>query len=710
MILVPTRSWRDAGAAFATYLVLAVLATYPLVLRAGSFVCGVPTPPGEATPPLNIWAMATVLQHLPFDPLHLFEGTAFYPYAHTLAFSEHLFVPALLGAPVALASGNLVLAYNAVTLLTLALAGLGMFLLARETSGDPLAAFVAGVLYAFHTWNMNELVRLQILSNEFFPFLLLALVRFFARPGASRAALVGLAYALQSLSCMYWGLYLPFLVGFASLYLWWQRRVPARALLQLTLGVLPAVLLFGLFAIPYVATAREQGFVRPAPPSVAIDRYLDVQPGNYLYASLLGSARRDQNAAHFLGFLAIVLGAIGFASRRRLGGQAAELAPFFAAMGVAGFVLSLGPEIIWHGEALGPGPYALLRRFVPGFRNVRYPERLSVFVVLGLAPLVALGLAQLRPRLGRLGLALAAGLVLLEHLAIPQSLSYLPSGAGIPSAYRWLAAREDISVVAEVPASRIWMERADGLPMYLSTVHHKRTVQGYTSYFARSYNFIKWRLFHFPDPDSVSFLERLGVDGIVVSPGPDGPPAWAGEDPRWERHGPFPEGQVVLRLKNAAGQRYAPPPDDDALYAEIPRQGWRVQASRGDARSAIDSDPTTRWTTGDQATQGDFYRIRLPTTARLARVAMDLRPPICFPTHLKLLAGREGENAEEISFDEHATYERLFETLLHRPRQARMVIDFEPRSLDTLRLRITETDAFWMPWDISELHLYELKR
>jgi hypothetical protein len=86
------------------------------------------------------------------------------------------------------------------------------------------APFSAGLLYAFHTWNVNELARLQILSNEWFPFLLLMLLRFFAAPRARTAVLAALFYVLQSLSCMYWALYLPLLVAQAQIRAYTSSR------------------------------------------------------------------------------------------------------------------------------------------------------------------------------------------------------------------------------------------------------------------------------------------------------------------------------------------------------------------------------------------------------------------------------------------------------------------------------------------------------
>lgn len=706
MRLVARRAWQ-ALALFAAYLALAAVATFPLVLHLGDHVCGTPVPPGEPTPPLNIWAMATVLDHLPADPLGLMNGTAFYPYRDTLTFSEHLFVPALLAWPVVATTGNWVLAYNVVMLLTLASAGLGMQLLAREIVGDGPAAFVAGLLYAFHTWNVNELVRSQIVANQFFPLELWALLRFFARPTWRAAGLAGLFYALQTLSCMYWGLYLPLLVAATVVFLEWRHRLGRRALVRLGVGLAPALLLTSLFALPYLRTAREMGFARSVPNPVPLDRYFDVLPENLLYAGLLGTARRNENAAHFLGFVGMGLGLVGLVARG-LPEPARRLRPLLAGLVAGGLLLSLGPEIRLWGASLGTGPYFLLWRHVPGFRNVRYPERFSIFVVLGLAPLLAMGVARLRARVGPWGLFVLAGAVLLEHLSIPQKLCPLASPDRAPSVYAWLRRQPDIGVVAELPASPFFMERADALPMYFSLVHGKRTPLGYTSYFPPAYGFMKWRLFHFPAPESVAFLKRFGVDAIVVRPQDDRPPSWVGPDPRWKVVGPFAEGHVLLRLTAAAALAFPEPPQDDALYREIDRQGWGVHASVKGAWDAIDGEDGTLWTTEWTQEKGDYYRIRLPRPMPVARVAIDLGGEPGFPMHLRLVGELPDHQRSELPFDKATAYDRLFATLLRRPSAPVFVVDIlEPRPVWSIRLTVNEDDAFGMPWTMTEVRLYE---
>lgn len=686
---------------FAAYALVAVVVTYPLVLSPLQHVIGVSLPPGEAVPPLNIWAMHTVLSQLFRDPLHLFDGTAFYPYARTVTMSEHLLAPALLGAPVAWLTGNLVLAYNVVMLLTLALAGLGMYLLAREVGGDG-PAFVAGLFYAFHSWNVNETVRLQILSNQWFPFLLWALMRFFKQPTGRSAALASLFYLLQSLSCMYWGLYAPLLIAASLAFLQWRERLPWRALGKLAFAFAPALLLVGLSVVPYLQTSRELGLERSTPNPLLLERYLQVLPNNWLYGGLLGTARSNENAAHFLGFASLLLAALGALSPGAADARFKRFKPFLLFLVAFGFVLSLGPVVQVGRRVLFDGPYELLFGLVPGFKNTRYPERFSIFLVLGLGPLVAMGLARVRPWLGRTGLVLVAILVPLEHLAVPLSLSSLESGARIPSVYRWLKDQDDIHVIAEVPSVRHLMERADARLMYLSTIHGKRTVEGFTGYFPPTYPFAKWRLFHFPDAGSVAFLERFGVDAVVVRPENGATPAWTRGDPRWQLFGPFPEGHVVLRLGKR--QPFAAPPADWEAFAEIPRHRYGVSASSPGAERAADDEPATTWSPGRR--RDNWYRISFDEPQPLTRIAIRLDHNSEFPIGLKLFGRKPDSRTRPVHFDKPAALDRLFSSLLFEPRNPVLVVDFEARELASISLEIGRPDPFGMPWSMSEIRLY----
>jgi hypothetical protein len=689
------------AAVAAAYLGLAVAATWPLTGRAHDSVFGV------GTPPLNVWAIGWVLHQLPRDPVHLFDANAFHPYARSLAFSEHLFVPSLLAAPWALLTGNLVLAHNLTALVTLALAGMGMYLFCRELIGDGWAAIGGGIVYAFHTWNVNELIRLQILSNAWFPWLLLSLVRYFRAPGWRRGLLCGALCAAQTLSCMYWALYMPLVLA-PVLFVLARKRARPRDLVPLAAGLGLAFAVTALFFIPYLQNARAFGFHRGEPAPVPLDRYLDVLPGNVLYAGLLGTARPNENAAHFLGFSALALAAAGLLAPRTGEDGLAGWRGLLALYAGGGLLLSLGPRIQAGGHDLGPGPYALLHHFAPGFGSVRYPERFALVLVLGLAPLVAGGLARLGRRWGAATAAAACAVLFLEHFSAPLRLEPLAPSSRAPSVYGWLATRDDVHVVAEVPASANWMERSDALPMYFSTVHWKKTPQGFTGYFPPASNFIRWRLHHFPDAESIAFLRSFGVDTVVVRAEGGRLPGWVLPRDGWSVVGPFAEGDAVLRLHGVQGSvpvpaaDPAPPPG----LLEVGPDAWRAFASHPNVGRAHDRRPDTAWTTGEAAREDDHYGVRFAEPTTVARIVIDVGHPFEFPTRLEIRGRRPGGELIDVPYDVAGAYDRLFALLLHRPREARLELDVATPPLKELHLRISGNDEFVLPWTMAEVRLY----
>src|SRR5262249_14321336 len=101
------------------------------------------------------------------NPLHLFEANVFYPQAHSLAFTDHRLLPSLIVAPVAWVSGNPVLAYNVAVALASFLAAFTARALSLRLGADAVGAWAAGALYAFHTYQVHEAPRLNIIFHGF---------------------------------------------------------------------------------------------------------------------------------------------------------------------------------------------------------------------------------------------------------------------------------------------------------------------------------------------------------------------------------------------------------------------------------------------------------------------------------------------------------------------------------------------------------------
>src|SRR5206468_7282277 len=108
---------------------------------------------------------------------HLFEANIFYPAHDTLAFSEPLIVPALIGAPLAWAGGSPVLVYNLVVIAGMALSAFATFVLIEAWTGSFPAGLVAGSLFAFNTHTLTRFAHVQGLHIYGLPLALLAIDR-----------------------------------------------------------------------------------------------------------------------------------------------------------------------------------------------------------------------------------------------------------------------------------------------------------------------------------------------------------------------------------------------------------------------------------------------------------------------------------------------------------------------------------------------------
>jgi len=78
----------------ALFVALAILHTWPLATAPGTLSRN---DNGDFI--LHEWIMAWVSHQVVTNPLHLFDANIFYPERYTLAYSDHLFVQSMLGAP-----------------------------------------------------------------------------------------------------------------------------------------------------------------------------------------------------------------------------------------------------------------------------------------------------------------------------------------------------------------------------------------------------------------------------------------------------------------------------------------------------------------------------------------------------------------------------------------------------------------------------------
>jgi hypothetical protein len=335
---------------------------------------------------LNEWTIAWDAHQLPRDPLHLFDANIFYPDRNTLAYSEHLFVPAMMGAPLLELGASPVLTYNLLLLAGLTLTGWSMSLVIWHWTGDWAAAVVSGVIVAFNAHTLTRLPHLQAQHAEFLPLALFAFDRLLVAPRLGTAILLAVWVVLQGLSSYY--LLVFTLVALAAGGAvrpdeWWGSRSRALAPQLLSAAVVAGVLL-APFLLPY----QRLGIIRPLDEAARFSatwrNYLST-PARVHYgtwsANWFGGS-----AALFPGVTALLFSANALFTGSAISDRRARMA---LAFGTAGLALSFGPAV--------PG-YALLYDAVPLLQGIRNAARFGYLVILALAILAGVGLAYMRRR------------------------------------------------------------------------------------------------------------------------------------------------------------------------------------------------------------------------------------------------------------------------------------------------------------------------
>jgi hypothetical protein len=357
------RAWH----ALAAYTVITLAATWPLASGLGRDVAW---DLGDSL--LNMWVLAwdaeQMLAILRGDFSRLgafFDGNIFHPAPLTLAYAEHLVPQAIQILPVYAITKNPILCYNLLFLSTFVLSGFGTFLFVRELTGKPLAAFVAGLLFAFAPYRWPQSPHMQVLSSQWMPFVLYGFRRYFdAREGGGGSVrpLSGAAAAmvLQNLSC---GYYLLYFSPFAAAYVLWEMAQRGllrtwRVWAQLSAAAIIVLAVTVPFLLPYTAVREQMGFERPV--SEVIRYSADV----YSYATA-------SSAQLWGGLINAFPKAEG------------DLFPGFAALLLAGIGLTM-----WRGSSQSAASQADARRAVlamPGFSWLPAVLRAGAIVHLGLA-------------------------------------------------------------------------------------------------------------------------------------------------------------------------------------------------------------------------------------------------------------------------------------------------------------------------------------
>lgn len=466
----------------ALYLGAACVLTWPLPFQLVSHLGALD---GAGDPFLNLWILGWGMDAWLADPLavlsgRVFDANIFHPAEGALTYSDHLLLQSLVMTPLYAVSGNLVLCYNVLLLLSIAASGLAMHLLVRSVTGSTAAAFVAGLAWACWPYRTAHLLHLQLQSLYFLPLALWALHRVVAARRWRDVLGLALFAALQAISSVYYGLMTAIAVAIAAVALaiatgqWRSARLWSR----LAAGAVIGALMIAPIAWPYWQTQQREGFGRnlfeAAAHAASAQSYTQVPPDNLLYgrtgvmsprAPAVGARdRRHVEHQMFPGAIISALALIGLWRARR--SDARPLAAAAAALVVVGIVLSLGPEG-------ARSVYAWFADVVFGFQAIRAPARFAVIAMAGICLLAGLAVKRmdLRPPI----VAALAAVMMLEYVNAP--LAFVAAPATSTEAGRWLKAAASPGPVLYLPLA---LDRENSVFMVQSLEHKRPIVNGYS--------------------------------------------------------------------------------------------------------------------------------------------------------------------------------------------------------------------------------------
>lgn len=447
------------------------------------------------------------------DPRELGGFGFCYPLRASYVLGEHMFGESLLAVPVYAASGDPVLAYNSVIVLSVWIAALAMYALALHWTGSMPAAFVAGTLFAFNAARLSNPAHPFVHGNLWTPLALLFAERLFSRRGWIDAAGLALFIVLQLLESFYQVLALAILGGVFGLDLLIVHRRTLRELAPklLAVALVVAVATWQVLG-PYLRALHVWGVLQGRPNALLV-YWRDYLPG--------GSST--------VGLVALLLAVLGLVDRLRGPRPVDGRDPRLVAL-VAGMLVMWATLMPFALPLVGwtvPNPLALLAQVVPGLDAVRVLASLRFGVFLVVAFLAAYGVLLVTRHLrGGAPWLVASVLALLALLEAYDRTGTLTPRSAQLTTYQATAAPQVVALVRDLPEGAVLdlpflsevKNKLIDMPLQLMlAAYHQRPVAAcYNSFPSPLQGEVTRLTDRLPDPAAADGLYALGFRTVLI--------------------------------------------------------------------------------------------------------------------------------------------------------------------------------------------------
>ena len=213
---------------FSLFILLSIVATYPLVLRMKSHVYGLG---GDALGTISqLWRIKYTYLNPSAHPLIA------YPYGVNVShLAAHILKFTLLN-PLTLLS-NEIFAHNFFILISFSLSAIIVYYLVYHFTGDKLASMISGIIYTICPYRFAHLSHLTLVNIQWIPLFFLTLFNLDEKRTYGSAVLAALVFSLVLLSDYYYGYFITIFTGIFILwrvwYGWKNRRLSGYPVIRL---------------------------------------------------------------------------------------------------------------------------------------------------------------------------------------------------------------------------------------------------------------------------------------------------------------------------------------------------------------------------------------------------------------------------------------------------------------------------------------------
>ena len=487
------------------YAILTAILTYPVVFKLKTYVAGY----------ADAWSYLWMFWHtrkaiLSPDPnvTWAYTNYIFYPDGITrvpffTAFNELLSIPLqqILG---------LVLTYNLLWLLSFILGGYGTYLLVKYLTDNKIAAFIAGITFAFCPYHfVHALGHMGATTIGWIPFCALYLMKMTREKSLKNAVYAAIFFILVAMSDLQYMVYMCFFVALLILYEVCLElrltegmgesfdelvsRILSLKKLVIKFIVFASVSFIGILPLTYHmirVALSPSNFLKP-PPYESIYYSADLlgffipSPLHPLFGSWLSDnvykyfTGNISEYTTYIGYTVLILSLYAVITLRKR-----KEVMFWTLSAIFFVIMCLGPILHICGktqftvfDTTIPLPYIIVYYLVPFVSNGRTLGRFDVMVMLSLAVLAGYGISKLIKRFDirwkrNIFVCLLTALLIFEFLAIPFVISFVDK----PVFYKQIAEDTGDYALLEIPATKVY--GCGTKCKYYQTIHGKRIVGG----------------------------------------------------------------------------------------------------------------------------------------------------------------------------------------------------------------------------------------